>query len=90
MTTRPPERARTVFGDGVLWLPGLFRPLLHAIPDTQRYTDFGGLIVLWAACDAPALGWTGSALPHPPCRACERIVGPMPTEGLAHHDQWEE
>lgn len=90
MTTRPPERARTVSGDGVLWLPGLFRPLLHAIPDTQRYTDFGGLITLWAACGAPTLGWTGSALPHPPCHDCERIVGPMPTAGLAHHDQRKE
>ncbi len=59
-------------------------------PDTQRYTDFGGVIVLWAACGAPALGWTGSALPHPPCRNCERIVGPMPTAGLAHHGQWKE
>lgn len=83
MTTRLPET-------GALWLPGLFRPLLHAIPDTQRHTDFDGLIVFWAACGAPALGWTGSALPHPPCRDCEQIIGPMPTASLAHQRQWKE
>lgn len=81
MTTRLPET-------GALWLPGLFRPLLHAIPDTERHTDFDGLIVLWAACGTPALGWTGSALSHPPCRDCEQIIGPMPTTGLAHQRQW--
>lgn len=67
-------------GDGVLWLPGLFRPLLHAIPDTHHYTDFGGVIVLWVACGAPPLDWTGSALPYPPCRYCERIIGPCPDQ----------
>lgn len=66
----------------MLWPPGLFRPLLHAIPDTQRYADFGGVIVLWAACGVPAMAWTGRGLPYPPCRDCERIVGLMPTTGL--------
>ncbi|MDQ3155074.1 MAG: hypothetical protein M3R63_26180 [Actinomycetota bacterium] len=67
------------------WLPGLFRPLLHAIPHSQHYTDFDGLIALWAACGAPALRWTGNALPHPHCQDCERLIGPTPTAGLAHH-----
>jgi hypothetical protein len=65
-----------VSAEGVLWLPGLFRPLYHAIPGTLRYTDFGGMIVLWAACGAPAITWTGSALPYSPCRDCERAAGP--------------
>ncbi len=78
--------------DGVLWLPGLFRRLLHAIPEAPSGTDFGDVIVLWAACGAPALGWTGSALPHPRCRDCERIIGPMLTAGVADHQarlRWE-
>lgn len=76
--------------DGVPWLPGLFRPLLHAIPDTQNVTDFNGLIVLWAACGAPALLWTGSALPYLSCHDCERITGPMTTAGQTHHSHWKE
>jgi hypothetical protein len=73
---------RTVSADGGLWQPGMFRPLLHAIPDIQRHTHFDGLTVLWAACGAPALEWTGDALPYLRCRNCERIVGPMPTTAL--------
>lgn len=68
--------------DAVPWLPGLFRPLYHAIPDMQRCTDFGGMIVLWAACGAPSIVWTGSVLPYRSCRDCERIVGPAPTGNL--------
>jgi hypothetical protein len=63
---------------------------LHAIPDTHRYTDFRGVIVLWAACGVPAMTWTGSALPYPPCQDCERIIGPMPTPGLTHHERQKE
>jgi hypothetical protein len=66
--TRRPERARGV-GEGALWLPGLFRQPQCAISDTWRCTDFDGLIVLWGACDVPAMAWTGSAT----CRA--RIAG---------------
>lgn len=76
--------------DGVQWLPGVFRPFLHAIPDTQRYTDFGGVILLWAACGVPAMAWTGSALPYPPCQDCERFVGLMPTTDLTPNDRWKE
>ena len=61
--------------DRTPWLPGLFRPLLHVIPDTEHPTDFEGLIVLWAACGAPALHWTGSTLPHRSCLRCEQIIG---------------
>lgn len=71
--------------DGVPWLPGVFRPLYHAITDTHRRTDFDGVIVLWAACGAPAMPWTGSTLPYQPCPDCERIIGPMPTTNLAGH-----
>jgi hypothetical protein len=75
-----------VSADGVPWLPGVFRPLYHAIPGNHRATDFGGVIVLWAACGAPAMPWTGSALPYRPCPDCEHLVGPIPTTNPARHD----
>lgn len=67
--------------EGVPWLPGVFRPLYHAITDNQRRTDFGGVIVLWAACGAPAMPWAGSTLPYRACQDCERIV----LQTLARH-----
>ncbi|GAB2981280.1 hypothetical protein LWP59_38400 [Amycolatopsis acidiphila] len=76
--------------DGVPWLPGVFRPLYHAIPDNQRATDFGGVIVLWAACGAPVTPWAGSTLPYQSCPDCERLVGPMPTTNPARHGQRKE
>src|SRR5262245_51505152 len=33
------------------------------------------------------MAWTGSALSYPPCQDCKRIIGPMPTAGLTHHDR---
>ena len=39
--------------DGVLWLPGYFRRLLHAVPDAADYTDFRGTILFWSACLRP-------------------------------------
>jgi hypothetical protein len=57
-----------VSADGVLWLPGVFRPLYHAVPDIQCRTDFGGVIVLWAACGSArdALAGQRPALPTVP------------------------
>lgn len=64
----------------VLWLPGHFRRLLHAVPDPSDYIDFRGVAVCWAACGVPAMWWEGQSPPFPVCPRCVEFVGCAPAE----------
>lgn len=79
----PPDSVRRAItsGDVVPWFPGRFQRLLHAVPDTDDYLNFRGVILVWTACRATALPWQGALPRFQSCRAYERNVGAAPTTG---------
>ncbi|MGH3622115.1 MAG: hypothetical protein ACRDQ5_10045 [Sciscionella sp.] len=67
----------------MLWLPGHYRRLLHAVPDPSDYLEFQGVLVCWAACGVRARWWEGRVPPLPTCPRCAEIIGGTPAEQIA-------
>jgi hypothetical protein len=65
-----------------LWCPGLFRPLLHVVRDTESRMAIWRGEVLFAVCRSPVLPWSGPFPFDSICYQCVSAVGPagLPAE----------
>jgi hypothetical protein len=58
------------------WWPGLFRPLLHAIRDTETSIALHHGRAYFALCNSPVIAWSGPLPFSFICHRCAVLVGP--------------